>query len=121
MAYKRKPSAKELVVKITEAKGNISAVARAYHVSRTTVYGWIRESTAALQALSDERETMVDVAESILYRRAAIDMDMTAVAYILNNMREAKTRGWGPRHEIAGADGSEIVVRIEYTDEKTTP
>lgn len=112
MAYKRKPKTAELVEKIAEAKGNISAIARAYGVARRTVYGWIAESVTAQQALADEREAMVDTAESILYRRVAVDQDMTAVAYVLNNMKEAKRRGWGPRQEVSGVDGDVIRVTV---------
>lgn len=119
MAYKRKPKTAELVEKIAEAKGNISAVARAYSVSRRTVYGWIAESATAQQALADERETMVDTAESILYRRVAVDQDMTAVAYVLNNMREAKARGWGPRQEHTGADGDALTIKLQWVEHGT--
>lgn len=90
----KRPTAKELAEKIREGKGNVSAVARAFHVPRSTVYGWIQSSEIAKQALADEREMVVDVAESVLFRKV-LDQDMTAVAYVLNNAAEARSRGWG--------------------------
>lgn len=89
-----KPNASQLVSKIQESKGNITALARAFHVSRTAVYQWIQSYPTAQQALKDEREGVVDVAESVLFAEV-IARNMTAVAYVLNNSPEAKNRGWG--------------------------
>lgn len=110
-----KPSAAELVEQIEHAKGNVSAIARAYKVSRTTVYNWIGAYATAQQALKEQRETVVDMAESVLFKRAINDQELSAIYYILNNMREAKERGWGPRTEITGADGAPL--QIEYVND----
>jgi transposase-like protein len=111
-----KPPAQELVAKIEEAHGNISAVARAYKRSRTAVYQWIEKTPAAKQALSDQRETVVDAAESVLFKRAIQDQELNALFYILNNMREAKDRGWGPRHEHTGKDGEPLTIAVVNVD-----
>lgn len=110
-----KPSAKELVAKIEEAKGNISAIARAYHVSRTAVYQWISSYETAKAALRDQRETVVDVAESVLYKRAIQDQNDASLFYILNNMKEARERGWGvQRFEHTGKDGGEVILKVVH-------
>jgi hypothetical protein len=114
-----KPTAVELVAKIEEAHGNISAVARAYKRSRTSVYRWIQSTPTALQALRDQRETVVDAAESVLFKRAIQDQELSALFYILNNMAEAKERGWSPRTEHTGADGKELVFKVIYGDDGT--
>jgi hypothetical protein len=106
-----KPKATELVEQIKNAKGNISAVARAYKVSRTAVYQWIEATATAKQALADERETMVDVAESALYRNV-VQGENSAIFYVLNNSPEAKRRGWGPKIEHSG-DVSLVVKRLK--------
>jgi predicted transcriptional regulator len=111
MAYKRKPNAAELAEKIKEAKGNVSAVARAYHVTRTAVYGWIQSSAAARDALADEREQMVDVAESVLFKQV-VEGNMTAVAYTLNNSPEARRRGWGMQHRVEHSGDTQTTVRV---------
>jgi hypothetical protein len=116
MAKQRKPTAAKLADKIRESKGNVSAVARAYSVPRSTVYGWIQSSATAQEALADEREQVIDVAESILFKKI-IDGDMTAVAYTLNNSPEAKRRGWGNRIEHTGAGGEPLNVVIKYADD----
>ena len=114
MTKQRKPTAAKLASKIHEAKGNVSAVARAYNVPRSTVYGWIQSSEAARQALADEREAFVDVAESILYKRVVEDESDHAVFYVLNNMDAAKRRGWGPKSQVEHS--GETAVRITWGD-----
>lgn len=106
---KKKPSVDELIEQIHNASGNVSAIARAYKVARSTVYAWIKDSVNATQALSDERETLVDMAESAL-RRNVLEGSSSDIFYTLNNSPEAKRRGWGPRHEITGAEGGPVVI-----------
>lgn len=118
---RKRPPVDELIDQIRNAKGNVAAVARAYKVSRTAVYHWIYASALARQALDDERETMVDVAESVLYKNV-VNGDNSAVFYTLNNSPYAKRRGWGPRQEISGPDGGAVqlsgkmVIVTEYLD-----
>ena len=95
----RKPNVKELVKAIKTGKGNVSAVARGFKVPRSTVYSWIQASVIAQEALADEREAVVDDAESVLYAEI-VARNMTAVAYALNNSPEAKRRGWGAKTQI---------------------
>lgn len=118
MATKKKPKLDELLKQIENAKGNISALARTYGVTRTTVYGWIKGSKQAQQVLADQRETVVDVAESVLYK-LVLEKDFKAVAYVLNNSPEAKRRGWSPRQEVTGAEGAPLVVQLEWGDAPT--
>lgn len=110
-----KPKASELVAKIEEAKGNISAVARAYHVSRTAVYQWIDSYESAKQALADQREIVIDVAESKLFQKVEDGQD-NAIFYVLNNAKEARARGWGIRQTDITSGGDSLKVLIEYAD-----
>lgn len=108
----KRPSVKELVKKIEEARGNVSAIARAYGRPRTTVYGWINAAETTKQALEDQREYMTDVAESILLKKV-LQEDLQAVMYTLNNSPQAKRRGWGPKQEISGPGGSDIGISLK--------
>jgi hypothetical protein len=110
MASKR-PKASELIKKIGEGKGNVSAVARAFGVTRAAVYKWSETTPTAKEALADERETMVYVAESALYRNV-VQGENSAIFYVLNNSPEAKRRGWGPKIEHSG-DVSLVVKRLK--------
>ena len=64
------PSTEEMLKVIAKAQGNIAAVARAYKVDRHTIYRRIRETQALVQAIENEREIALDVAESVLIQRA---------------------------------------------------
>ena len=115
------PPVDELVKQIENAKGNVSAVARAYKVTRQTAYNWINASAKAKQAIVDERRSMVDVAISALYRNVLAGKE-SSIFYTLNNSPEAKLLGWGPRHEIAGVDDKPIleVVYVNQRENNTT-
>ena len=108
-----KPKAAQLIEKIHEAKGNISAVADVFGVARKTVYDWIESTPTAQQALADARERSADTAISKLHQ-AVDEGNLNAVFYVINNSPETKRRGWGPRHEITGKDGGAI--RLTWGD-----
>ena len=94
---------------IVPLNGNIAAIARKLGVSRNTVYARIRESVTLQQMLEDARETMLDNAESMLYRKV-LDGDNTALIFFLKT--QGKSRGYTERQELTGADGDTIKVRL---------
>lgn len=104
-----KPKVNDLIAKIREAKGNISAVARAYHVSRTAVYQWIATYETAKEALADEREGMVDVAESALYKQI-IGGDTTAIIFTLKTL--GKSRGYIEKQEVKFTTWQDEIVQL---------
>ena len=97
---------------IEPMNGNIAAIARKLGVSRGTVYNRISESTTLQQMLEDARETMVDNAESMLYKKV-LDGDMTALIFFLKT--QGKQRGYTQRQEISGPDGGPVVI-INWDD-----
>ena len=112
-----KPKLDVLIEQIHLAKGNISAVARAFdNTPRSTVKRWIEGSHRAQQAVQDARERLVDAAENVLYRKAIEEQELTAVFYVMNNSPESKRRGWGPRTEVTGKDGGDITVKVVFED-----
>lgn len=100
---------------LAKSGGNVAAAARALGMNRSSLFQRILRTPSLKEAMEDERETMVDVAESML-RKAVHEGDMTAIMYTLNNSPAAKRRGWGPRQEVTGADGDGIKVIIKYAD-----
>ena len=93
------PSLDSLLDQIEKMRGNISAIARAYNKPRSTVYNWINSYPEAQQAISDNREYVVDTAESKLLTKVENGED-NSIFYVLNNMKEARTRGWGNRLDV---------------------
>lgn len=93
---------------IEDMNGNIAAIARKLGVSRNTVYSRIAESATLQRKLKDARETMVDNAESALYR-AVLDGNMTAIIFFLKT--QGKDRGYTERNELTGAGGGPIAIK----------
>jgi transposase-like protein len=105
-------NAADLIKKITDAKGNVSAVARAFGVSRKTIYNHIERYKTAQDALEDARETMLDNAESILYKKV-LEGSTPELLFFLKT--QGKRRGYVERSEVTGADGSAIPVAfVDY-------
>lgn len=102
-----KPKAAELIARIEQYRGNVSAVARSYGVSRQAVHNWINASSTAQQALHDARESMLDTAESMLYKKI-VDGDNTMIIFLLKT--QGKERGYSERFEHTGRDGGPIVM-----------
>ena len=111
----KRPTASELVDKIREARGNVSAIARAYNTPRTTVYGWIDSYETTKQELADQRQLVVDVAESVLFRKVVAG-ELNAVFYTLNNMAEARGRGWGKKEVDITSGGEKLSITLEWGD-----
>lgn len=109
----KKPTANQLVEEIVKQKGNISAIARAFGRPRSTVYTWIDSYASAKQALKDQRELVVDVAENRLFAKMT-DGDNQAIFYILNNMKEARDRGWGSMQHHDHTSGGEKIQPLIY-------
>jgi hypothetical protein len=109
---KKKPSVDELIKRIEDTKGNVAAVARSYGVSRVAVYNWVSESAGCRQALEDARETMLDNAESILYKKV-LEGSTPELLFFLKT--QGKRRGYVERSEVTGADGNAIPVAfVDY-------
>jgi len=93
---------------IEPTKGNVAAIARALGTSRGTVWNRIQSSPALQALLADARETMLDNAESALYR-AVLAGEAWAVCFFLKT--QGKSRGYVERQEVTGAEGGAIVMQ----------
>lgn len=97
-----------MLEQIKKYGGNISAISRAFQKSRQTIYTKIKEYKLD-QELDNAREEMLDNVESALYKKA-IKGDTTAMIFILKT--RGKNRGYTQRHEITGAEGTDIHVKV---------
>ena len=98
---------------IEPTKGNVAAIARALGTSRGTVWNRIQSSPSLQTLLADARETMLDNAESSLYR-AVLAGEAWAVCFFLKT--QGKRRGYVERQEVTGAEGGEVIFRVVYGD-----
>jgi len=107
-----RPKAQELIQRIDEKRGNISAIARSFGVERATVYRWIENTATAKTALEDARETMIDNAESMLYKKV---LEGSTAELIFFLKTQGRHRGYVERAEVTGKDGGAL--QIEYVND----
>lgn len=111
---KKRPSVVQIEDAIRKAAGNVTAAARGLGIGRTSLHARIAKSPELQRILQEERESLVDMAESAL-RAEVLDRNMTAVIWTLKASPEAKRRGWGERQEVTGANGAPI--QVEYIND----
>jgi hypothetical protein len=107
---KKRPSVVQIEDAIRKAAGNVTAAARGLGIGRTSLHARIAKSPELQRILQEERESLVDMAESAL-RAEVLDRNMTAVIWTLKASPEAKRRGWGERTELTGKDGGAVAFR----------
>lgn len=112
---KKRPSVVQIEDAIRKAAGNVTAAARGLGIGRTSLHARIAKSPELQRILQEERESLVDMAESAL-RAEVLDRNMTAVIWTLKASPEAKRRGWGERTEVTGKDGAPLTIAIVNVD-----
>lgn len=94
-----------IITLIRDRSGNLTAVARQLNCSRTTLYRYVTQHPTVEAALAEARETMLDNAESMLYKKV-LDGDVTSLIFFLKT--QGKSRGYVERVEQTGKDGTAI-------------
>ena len=102
----RKISVADVEPLVSEYKGNVAAIARRLGVSRSTVWARVQESPTLTVALEDARESMVDNAESALYKKVIEGIDTTALIFFLKT--QGRNRGYGDKSDNFTLDLSKL-------------
>ena len=108
----RKISVADVEPLVSEYKGNVAAIARRLGVSRSTVWARVQESPTLTAALEDARESMVDNAESALYKKVIEGIDTTALIFFLKT--QGRKRGYIEKQEVENS--GELLIRVTYED-----
>ena len=82
---------------IERYNGNVAAVARHFGASRKTIHNRINESAILQDALRQARETMLDNAESVLYKKV---LDGSTAELIFFLKTQGRSRGYIERNEL---------------------
>lgn len=102
-----KKSKKAIIEAIKDSGGIMSTIARRLGVTWHTADTWVKQYDETKQALQDERETILDLAESTLFKNIK-DGNSQDAKWLLSTM--GKNRGYNERQEITGVDGGPIDV-----------
>ena len=87
--------------------GIMSSIARKLGVTWHTADSWIRESGELMEALKDEKETILDMAEATLLKKIKEGDEQSAKWYL---SKIGKLRGYGDSVAIEGG------IQIVYAD-----
>ena len=109
--WKPKGGDEVLIEVINEMRGNVTAVAKRFGISRDTMWGYMRPRKRIRAALESARETMIDNAESMFYKKV-LDGNMTALIFFLKT--QGYKRGWVEHHEVSGSDGGPVILQVVY-------
>lgn len=97
MTTPRKIAIADIEPLVEKYNGNVAAIARALGVNRSTVWARVQESAHLQTALESARETMLDNAESVLYK-AVLDGETAELLFFLKT--QGKSRGYTERMEV---------------------
>ena len=85
---------------VTRYNGNLAAIARHLGVSREAIYKVVRTSPTLQGALTEARETMDDMVESVLYKKVLEGSTPELLFYARTRLRH---RGYTEHTEVAAA------------------
>ena len=113
MGSKQRYTAAE-VVTACEGTGGIKVlVARKLGCTRRTVVNYANRYASVRKALEDADEAMTDMAEG-QHGQLVREGYWPAIKYRLET--KGKKRGYATRHEVTGADGDAVEVRVSGID-----
>lgn len=120
MSKKQQYSAKKIIEAIPGSTGIISTIAKRVGCDWHTIRNFIDEYPTVKAAFDAERESLLDIAESVLANNIKLSLqqqqsgkvtaDSTDAKWVL--ARLGKHRGFAERQEITGTDGEAIKVKI---------
>ena len=100
--------ADDVIASIERNKGNLSAVARQFGVSRMTVHRYMSEHPTVKASVADARETMLDNAESVLYKKV-LEGSTPELIFFLKT--QGRNRGYVERVEQTHSGSVDVIVK----------
>ena len=96
----------EQILEAIKGSGSImSTVAKKLGCSWKTAESKINQYEETRQAFEDERQTIIDMAESVVFNSVQ-EKDVQTAKWVLSTI--GKKRGYSERHELTGEDGSPL-------------
>lgn len=90
-------SEKRVAEKLKELHGNMAAVARAFGVTRQSVFEYVEARPALLSAKLEAKESILDGVETALHK-AALQGEAWAICFLLKT--QGKSRGYVERQQL---------------------
>jgi len=112
---KSKFTVEEVIAAVKKNRGILTLAAKELGCARQTLHNYVNRYPTVAQAVSDERESLLDLAEGSLFEQVRKG-NITAIIFTLKTI--GKHRGYVERQEVTGADSSPIELIVKYADEK---
>ena len=114
MSRRKVPSKTALIEALKECDGNMAAVARRFHCSRTLVWQLVNDDPE-LRELTDElSESFKDEVESVLYKLIREGNAAAVIFYAKTKMRD---RGYSERLELLPLQRQDIEIELGNPNE----
>ena len=110
-----RPSDAVIIAAIKGSGGIMSTIARRLKVEWHTAQSYVRHSIVTVQALQNEEETALDLAESTLLK-AIKNNDVQAAKWLLST--KGKRRGYSEKHEIDHSNAFPVQIRVIGVDKQ---
>ena len=109
------PNVEAVIDAIRDYNGNLAAVGRKFGCTRQAVDQYVKNHPTARAACAESRETMLDNAESILYKKVLAG-DTQELLFFLRT--QGKSRGYTERveQEHSGPNGGPIQTTTRYAE-----
>ena len=101
----------EVIAAVKKNRGILALAAKELGCARQTLHNYVNRYPTVAQAVSDERESLLDLAEGSLFEQVRKG-NITAIIFTLKTI--GKSRGYVERQEVTGADGGAIA-NVEAT------
>jgi len=114
----RKPSitsAKQIIDQIEGSGGFITTIANRLGVARQTVYKALERYPTAKEAIADEKDKLIDMAEGAMMQKIKAG-DNTMIIFFLKT--QAKGRGYIEKQQIEQSGGIDVRVIYENSDNR---
>lgn len=112
---KTKLTVENVITAIRKNRGILSMAAKDLGCVRQTLHNYANRYPTVKQAIEDERESLLDLAEGSLFEQVRKG-NVTAIIFTLKTL--GKCRGYVERQELTGADGAPVKITIRWDGER---
>ena len=114
MAGKERYTVEQIITALRNTKGLVSLAAKQLGCNHQTITNYRAKHPEIAAVFDEQRTALVDVAELSLYN-AIQKGEPWAVALLLKTI--GKSRGYGERQEVTGANGDALEIKVSYADD----
>jgi hypothetical protein len=106
-----KVKTKAFLKHVKNSGGILTIIAKRMGVDRSTLFYWLNRNPTFWEYVFQEREQIVDIAESKLINKLNSDEDW-AIKFILGSTNRGKRRGYSSEYSIDNKEGPSYIFEV---------